>query len=722
LIPNNDEARDMTYLTPEYLINSILEVRKKQVNLRKLKYLSETIDDIDGNTFPLALRPYQVQGALSTYLAPRMVLGDSCGLGKTLQAIAACCCLWETEPNKKVIIVSCKSSVPQWRTEIDRFTVGVKPFLVSTQAAVKEIKIKLFSNKDKSKFDSIFEYPRINSEKDLWENPIYPEMCYLYYKVKDKQVKEKLEQVIKSFVKNESLSFSELEFIESLRGTFPSIPKKFFTDYRRDLSVRYGIPFYHPKFWSNKNNIKLMYLIDLAEKEGNYSDSTFGKDNLKKLANEQPIPSQDIHALKELFKKYRMLSVDTQDLRKREYINFSEYKDGPSVLILTYAKATMDAEIILDLFKETPFVFVCDECTAFKSLTTDVHLACSRLSKASEKCIGLTATLIKNNLLEGYSIYNVVVPGLFGEYNDFLVNFCKVYTQMVGNKCMTKVAGHTDKHIEKFSQIINPYYLGRLKYEVASDLPSIIRKDIYVEMEYDQLQIYAEALSGMLQIGEDLNATAKKISKLTELIYCQQIVDHPKLIDRRGSSVKLEMLIDLLCEGEFKDEKVVVYTRFSEMVSIFEETFTEKKKFVKIIGDMDEKQRDTAKNEFQNNPDVKVVFITDAASHAINLQSASVVIYYDIPFSGGNYLQILGRTDRIGSKYDNIYCVHIVAKGTIDELVLKIVLGKIKTIEKTIGKQIKSTDNFQMDDANQTILKIYNDLVKSAKDLKVAKD
>lgn len=711
----------MSYLTPDFVISSILEMRKKEVQLRKLKYLSEEIEEPDGSKRPLIPRPYQIQGALSLYLAPRMILGDSCGLGKTLQAIASFCCIWETEPHKKVIVISCKSSVPQWKTEVGKFTRGVKVFSVSDIPSVQEKKLKLFKPKDKSFFDLLFEYKRDDKDKDLWDSSLYPELCYLFYKIKDKDKKERLEGLIKHtvFHKSESIKdSSDQEFVNSLRSTIPSIPKKFFTDYKRELSVKYGVSLYDGKFWNNKNNLKLLYIIDLARKEGDYDDVVACESTVKKIIKVEPISTIEIEKMRSIFKKYRMLPTNTQDLRTKDYLNFREYSEGPSVLVLTYAKVTMDAEIILSLFKDTPFILICDECTAFKSLTTDVHLACANLSRASEKCIGLTATLIKNNLLEGYGIYNVVVPGLFGDYNDFLINYCKVYIQTLGNKCHTKIAGHSDKHIEKFSEVINPYYLGRLKYEVAKDLPSIIRRDVYVDMQFDQLQIYSEALTGMLQIGEGDNATSKKVSKLTEIIYCQQIVDHPNLIDRKGTSAKMDMLYDMLCDGELKDEKVVIYTRFSEMLPIFEEVFKDKFKYVKIHGTMNEVQRDSAKKQFQEDPEVTRIFITDAASHAVNLQAASAVIFFDLPFSGGNYLQILGRTDRIGSEHDNIYCIHLVTRGTIDEMVLKIVINKIKTIEKTIGKQIKSTDNFQMEDANQTILQIYNDLMESAKTIK----
>lgn len=84
-------------------------------SLKACEYLKETTK----------LRYYQVVGALNFLLLSRMVLGDAAGLGKTVQSIAAYCLLLKMDPTLKLLIVTQKSAVEQWKEEFDKFTLGV---------------------------------------------------------------------------------------------------------------------------------------------------------------------------------------------------------------------------------------------------------------------------------------------------------------------------------------------------------------------------------------------------------------------------------------------------------------------------------------------------------------------------------------------------------------------------------------------------------------------
>src|SRR5208282_1783017 len=80
---------------------------------------------------PLKIRYYQVQGIMHLLMLRRMILGDGTGIGKTLQALAALCYLWARETNNRVIVVSPKSAIRQWVSEIGRFTTGIKVFVAA---------------------------------------------------------------------------------------------------------------------------------------------------------------------------------------------------------------------------------------------------------------------------------------------------------------------------------------------------------------------------------------------------------------------------------------------------------------------------------------------------------------------------------------------------------------------------------------------------------------
>lgn len=87
----------------------------KTASLKACQYLKETTK----------LRYYQVVGSLNILLLSRMVLGDAAGLGKTVQSIAAYCFLLQKDPTLKLLIVTQKSAIEQWREEFEKFTVGI---------------------------------------------------------------------------------------------------------------------------------------------------------------------------------------------------------------------------------------------------------------------------------------------------------------------------------------------------------------------------------------------------------------------------------------------------------------------------------------------------------------------------------------------------------------------------------------------------------------------
>lgn len=478
--------------------------------LRGTPLLADKIQTSAGE-IPFALRSYQIQGVLHLMLTTNFVLGDDTGTGKTAMSIAALCYLWETDPDRKVLILTTKSATGQWAEEFAKFTTGGVHVFVS-------------------------------------------------------------------------------------RGT----PKK----------------------------------------------------------------------------------------RKEIYDSFVASM-GPTVLIMNYALARTDFD---RLQKWQNFVFIPDECTAFKNPQTQAHKVCKFLSNQAHRTWGLTATLIKNRLIEGYGIYRVVAPWIFPmSKTDFMLNFSNTQMQRVaGGRQVLVTTGYTPEHIDNFRAKIQDYFLGRAKHEVAADLPTLTCRQIDVGMSAAQEAMYAEALEGLLVVREE----EKEVSKLTALIYMQQIVNHPGLIEREGTSHKFDALLELLGDGDLSDEKVIIFTRFRKMVDLIVPALNKlrgKDFCVRITGaELNVKDRQKAQAMFQD-PESKTqaICITMAGSDAINLQAAKAIVFYDSPYSAGDYLQILGRMIRIGSMHDNVYAIHFLSGETIDRQVMEILLRKMSLIEGVLGKKLK---------------------------------
>jgi len=391
---------------------------------------------------------------------------------------------------------------------------------------------------------------------------------------------------------------------------------------------------------------------------------------------------------------------------------------GPTVMIQGYSSAGNDFTHIQDW---AGYILICDEATAFKNPGTRVHKVCKHLSAQAKRCWGLTATLIKNNLMEGYGIYKVVVPDLFRlTANGFMNNYCIVQMQTVARgRRVPTIVGYRKSDIEKFRDKIDPFYLGRPKHSVATELPVLTTRDITVGLTRWQAEKYQEALSGLLEHGDGDLRDFQDTTQLTSLIYCQEIVNHPALIEFPDyTSEKLDALVDLVTEGgDLEGEKVIVFTRFSKMVDVAMAALEKVKvTCVRVTGAENEKARKTAMDTFQDpKSPTQVIFITMAGGDAINLQAAKALVFYDTPWSAGDYLQILGRMIRIGSDHDSVYALHLVARGTIDERVQQVVRKKMNLIEQVLGQRVKGEKGEDIIyDADSGIKDLFDAMVSDA--------
>ena len=485
---------------------------KENINLPPTPYLRATIRNRDGSDGPpLTLRNYQKQMVVHLLAMKRFVVGDDCGLGKTLSAIAALTQVWTKNPSVKAVVLTKKSSVYQWESEFQRFTDGVR------------------------------------------------------------------------------------------------------------VVVADGTP----------------------------------------------------------------------QARAKAHAEWEASNDSPTVLIQGYTSAGNDFARIQNW---SGYILITDEATVFKTPQTRTHKVCRHLGDMADRVWGLTATLIKNTLTEGYGIYRVVVPEIFRMTPAaFQTQFCIVKMQQVArNRMVPVVVGYRDSDIRRFRDLIDPYYLGRPKHAVATELPVLITKDINVGLTDFQAAKYKEALDGLLQLAD---GDEKATDQLTSLIYCQEIVNHPGLIKFDDyDSEKLDALIDLLTEGgDLEGQKTVVFTRFRTMVDIGIKALAKQGiKCARVTGSEDGEARKKAMEAFQDpDSDTQVIWITMAGGDAINLQTGKALVFYDTPWSAGDYLQIIGRIIRIGSVHDRVFAVHLVCKDTIDERVQEVLRKKMKLVESVLGQRIK---------------------------------
>lgn len=342
-----------------------------------------------------------------------------------------------------------------------------------------------------------------------------------------------------------------------------------------------------------------------------------------------------------------------------------------------------------------PITVVLDEVTACKNPTTKTHEVCKQLAFYAKRAYGLTATLLKNSLIEGFGIYRTILPTLFGTKTAFMNEYCVTREMRVGNRRVPLIVGY--KNLERFRQVIDPYFLGRRKEDISKDLPVLTSRDIEVTLDTEEASKYEEALTGVLELLSGDTKDYEETKAMTSLLYCQQIANSLALIDsdptKSGAptSSKEQALVDLLTE-DLDGEKVIVYTRFEKgiarMIEILKKNGV---KATRITGK--EKDSDRQKNRLAfTEGDAQVIFITDAATEAVNLQAAVAMVFYDSPWSWGGFVQTIGRMVRIGSPHRGVVAYHLIASlpgkknKTIDHYVIQTLRKKKDLIDKVIGE------------------------------------
>jgi len=411
------------------------------------------------------------------------------------------------------------------------------------------------------------------------------------------------------------------------------------------------------------------------------------------------------------------------DEREEVYKDFfSEEWDteNPRVLILNYPRLRRDKRDFVKHMEGHRCVLIMDEATAVKSTKSKTHHSCKQVAEKCERVYGLTATLIKNNLVEGYGIFKVVNSEVFRTKTAFQNNYCVTRLQPIGGGRRVKVVvGHRRDHISLFKEKIDPYYLGRAKHEVAKELPLLTKKEITIPVTTDQWGYYNDALEGLLTLNMGTEEEEEReTTKLTQLIYCQQIVNDLFLIGNEGPSNKVDTLLSLL-EEDFADEKVIVFSRFRQMIDRLAGLLEDKgytyavekdvmgdyvarkdaeKGYARVTGTETGNERDAGRVAFTETDNTNLIFLTMAGAEAMNLQQARVMIFFDLPWSAGDYLQLIGRMIRIGSPHQNVYAIHLISEGpwggvTIDHHVTKTLQKKMGFIEGALGQRILGNED-----------------------------
>jgi hypothetical protein len=110
--------------------------------------------------------------------------------------------------------------------------------------------------------------------------------------------------------------------------------------------------------------------------------------------------------------------------------------------------------------------------------------------------------------------------------------------------------------------------------------------------------------------------------------------------------------------------------------------------------------KERVKREFSDaDGDVDVLVCTDSASEGLNLQECGAMINYDLPWNPMRVEQRIGRIDRIGQEYDEVYILNYSYEDTVESDIydrlgdriglFEYVVGDMQPILSSVGSKIR---------------------------------
>lgn len=179
----------------------------------------------------------------------------------------------------------------------------------------------------------------------------------------------------------------------------------------------------------------------------------------------------------------------------------------------------------------------------------------------------------------------------------------------------------------------------------------------------------------------------------------QELRDVERLLDRlrgltRGDS-KLSTFIDALQHATNDGRACLVFTEFTDTVEYLRDAlfpsygggvacYTGQGGQVFEDGDWCSVTKQEITERLAGGR-VRVLVCSDAASEGLNLQTASALINYDLPWNPARVEQRIGRIDRIGQRAPDLRIVNLVLADSVDERVYQVLSHRCDLFENYIG-------------------------------------
>jgi superfamily II DNA or RNA helicase len=362
--------------------------------------------------------------------------------------------------------------------------------------------------------------------------------------------------------------------------------------------------------------------------------------------------------------------------------------EGCDVILTSYGLVRRDIAKLKDLHFH---VVIFDEAQAIKNIFADTTGAVRQL-KGHFKA-ALTGTPVENHIGEYYSIMDLVLPGLLGDYGVF--------------------QGQAKQDIMSFLPVVTertkPFVLRRTKERILKELPPKVEHDVYLELTEKQKKFYNRTVEEVRSTIDDAyrNKTMSqaKIIALTAIMKLRQICLTPQLLvpQLKELSPKMEFLKDKLEELCSESHSSLVFSQFTSFLDLVEGELQARQglgfRIFRLDGSTPVSKRKGIVEGFQGCEGPAVFLLSlKAGGQGLNLTRATYVFHLDPWWNPAVESQASDRSHRIGQK-NKVIVTRLLMRHTVEEKMMLLKKRKLSLYnalmdvpEKSAGRSITRED------------------------------
>ncbi len=364
---------------------------------------------------------------------------------------------------------------------------------------------------------------------------------------------------------------------------------------------------------------------------------------------------------------------------------------GHHIVFTTYPLLWRD----VDALQAQPWhLLILDEAQMVKNAASRAATALRQIKARHRLCV--TGTPLENHLGELWAHFDFLMPGFLGDHRSFT----RIWRKPI------EINGETLR-AQLLAQRVRPFILRRRKQDVAAELPpktEVVRRVQLVGQQralYESVRVAAD--EQVRRVLTRQSFAGAQISILDALLKLRQVCCDPRLVKGTKTPAtteraKIEWLRDTLPELIDEGRRVLVFSQFTEMLSLVQEELAELElPFLVLTGETPVRERGEVVKQFQAKTVPIMLLSLKAGGVGLNLTAADTVIHLDPWWNPAVEQQATARAHRIGQDQP-VFVYKLVVAGSIEERMLALQERKTALTEGVLGVDAAAAPKFSAED------------------------